>query len=46
MNKETGKQVWTAPRLEQIAMVDTANKGEDLNESEGDGQFRTFQNKS
>ncbi len=26
MNKETGKQVWTAPKLEQIAMVDTAAK--------------------
>ncbi len=46
MNMETGKQVWTAPKLEQIEMVDTANKGDDLNESEGDGQFRTFQGKS
>ena len=26
MNKETGKQVWIAPKLEQIAMVDTAAK--------------------
>ena len=26
MNKETGRQVWIAPKLEQIAMVDTASK--------------------
>ncbi len=24
MNKETGKQVWIAPKLEKIEMVDTA----------------------
>ncbi len=33
MTKETGKQVWTAPKLEQIAMVDTAAKGPSQNES-------------
>ena len=32
MNKETGKQVWTAPKLEQIAMVDTAAKATATNE--------------
>ena len=26
MNENTGKQVWVAPKLEQIAMVDTASK--------------------
>ncbi len=26
MNKETGKQAWVAPKLEQISMVDTALK--------------------
>ncbi len=33
MNKETGRQVWIAPKLEQIAMVDTAAKGASNNES-------------
>jgi hypothetical protein len=33
MNKETGKQVWNAPKLEQIAMVDTAAKGNFPNEA-------------
>jgi hypothetical protein len=34
MNKETGKQVWIAPKLEQIAMVNTAGKGNAPNESQ------------
>ena len=25
MNKETGKQVWVAPKLEKVEMVDTQN---------------------
>ena len=34
MNKETGRQVWIAPKLEQIAMVDTAAKGPFTNENQ------------
>ncbi len=41
MNKETGKQVWTAPKLEQIAMVDTAVKGNDQSEDQDQGMFMT-----
>ncbi len=33
MSKETGKQVWVAPKLEQIAMVNTAGKGAFANEN-------------
>ncbi len=33
MSKETGKQVWVAPKLEQIAMVNTAGKGNFANEN-------------
>ncbi len=41
MNKETGKQVWTAPKLEQIAMVDTAVKGLDASEDTKSNMFMT-----
>ena len=37
MNKETGKQVWVAPKLEQIAMVDTAAKAVTADERQSDG---------
>ena len=36
MNKETGNQVWMAPKLEQIAMVGTAAKGGIQSENQGD----------
>jgi hypothetical protein len=32
MNNKIGKQVWLAPKLEQIAMVDTAGKANAANE--------------
>lgn len=34
MNENTGKQVWVAPKLERIAMVDTAAKGSLGNENQ------------
>ncbi len=33
MNKEPGKRVWIAPKLEQISMVDTASKATASNEA-------------
>ncbi len=41
MNKETGKQVWMTPKLEQIAMVDTSVKGNDQSEDQQLGMFMT-----
>ena len=39
MSKGMGKQTWAAPKLEQIAMVDTNNKGEDPNEDLVGGMY-------
>jgi hypothetical protein len=38
MNKNTGKQEWVEPKLEQIAMVDTAVKSTDFNEAVTSGR--------
>ena len=41
MSKGMGKQTWVAPKLEQIAMVDTNIKGENQSENINTNMFMT-----